>query len=112
MTRKKILIEDVEPLIDQFSGNIAMIARALDVSRGTVWNRVQESATLQTKLKDAREATIDNVESGLYKKALSGDTTCMIFFLKTQGKHRGWVERQEITGVEGGPVTFKVIEDE
>ncbi|PKM70616.1 MAG: PBSX family phage terminase large subunit, partial [Firmicutes bacterium HGW-Firmicutes-18] len=39
---------------------------------------------------------VDNVESVLYNKALEGDTTSVIFFLKTQGKGRGYVERQEV----------------
>jgi hypothetical protein len=39
----------------------------------------------------------------LYKKAMAGDTACLIFWLKTQG---GWSEKQkvELTGSNGGPI--------
>ena len=103
---KAVLVSDVEPLIDKMSGNVAAIARALGVSRGAVWNRIQESANLQKALEDAREQMIDNVESTLYKKALGGDVTSMIFFLKTQGKRRGYTERHELTGADGGAITI------
>jgi hypothetical protein len=49
------------------------------------------------------------VESRLLKNIDSGDTTAMIFYLKTKGKHRGYVERQELTGKEGGDLTFRVV---
>lgn len=106
---KKTLVSDVEPLIDEKRGNVASIARALGVSRGTVWNRIQESERLQTKLNDARETMIDNAESTLYDRALGGDITALIFFLKTQGKHRGYSERQEVTGADGGAIVLKVV---
>ncbi|CAH0447589.1 hypothetical protein LMG10661_03656 [Ralstonia syzygii subsp. syzygii] len=43
------------------------------------------------------------VAQTLYKKALSGDTTSMIFWLKAQA---GWkdVQRVELTGADGAPV--------
>jgi hypothetical protein len=43
------------------------------------------------------------VAQTLYKKAIAGDTTCMIFWLKTQA---GWKDSQrvELTGPAGGPV--------
>lgn len=111
---KKITVADVEPLIEKFNGNVAAIGRALGVSRGTIWNRIQESATLKDKLEQSRDVMLDNAESVLYKKVLAGDTASLIFFLKTQGKKRGYVERQEMSGPDGGPVkvegTYRVAQ--
>lgn len=105
--KKKILIEDVEPLIEAKSGNIAAMARALGVSRGTIWNRINESTNLVKALADARETMIDNVESTLYAQARNGNTTAMIFFLKTQGRGRGYQERMELTGKDGEPIELR-----
>jgi hypothetical protein len=33
-----------------------------------------------------------------------GNVAATIFFLKTQGKRRGYIERQEVTGAEGAPI--------
>lgn len=93
-------VADVEPLIEKKRGNVAAIARSLGVSRGTVLNRINESPSLRRKLDDEREGMIDDAESELYEGALNGDTAKLIFFLKTQGRHRGYGDRIEsaITG--------------
>ena len=46
------------------------------------------------------------VAQTLYKKAIGGDTTSMIFWLKSQA---GWkdTQRVELTGKDGGPVEQK-----
>lgn len=96
MTQLKISVADVLPLVEPNKGNVAAIARQLGVTRGTIWNRCNESPTLMQALEDAREAMIDNAESMLYKKVLEGSTPELIFFLKTQGRRRGYFEKQEI----------------
>ena len=45
---------------------------------------------------EIREGMLDNVESVLYRQAMEGNTTSLIFLLKTQAKDRGYTERQEI----------------
>ena len=105
---KKILVSDVEPHIVPLNGNIAAIARKLGVSRNTVYARIRESVTLQQMLEDARETMLDNAESMLYRKVLDGDNTALIFFLKTQGKSRGYTERQELTGADGDTIKVRL----
>lgn len=93
---KKITVADVEPLIEDCRGNVAVIARRLGVSRSTVQLRIEESSTLQARLRDARETKIDDAEDTLFRKAQEGDTACLIFLLKTQGRRRGYSERHEV----------------
>jgi AcrR family transcriptional regulator len=104
--------EKIIPLIDEYTGNLSMVARKLGVSRTTLYRFLSDKPTVKQALEEAREKMIDNVESKLYSKALAGDTTAMIFFLKTQGKQRGYIERQEVTGADGGPVQTKAVSDE
>lgn len=107
----KLTVDKVNGLIDEMMGNVSMVARALNVNRSTVYRFIEKHPTCKVALDEAREKMIDNVESKLYSKALDGDTTSMIFFLKTQGKHRGYVERQVVTGADGNPANEMRIED-
>ena len=108
MARKKpVTVEAVLALVDEKHGNITAIARTLQASRTTIYDRINSSVTLKKALDSARETMIDNVESALYSQALNGNTTAMIFFLKTQGKSRGYTERHEISGPDGGPVVLE-----
>lgn len=51
-----------------------------------------------------REMRLDFAEAQLLKNIQAGKEASLIFFLKTQGKRRGYVERTEITGADGGPL--------
>lgn len=106
---RRITNADVEQHIEPTKGNVAAIARALGTSRGTVWNRIQSSPPLQKLLADARETMLDNAESSLYRAVLAGEAWAVCFFLKTQGKSRGYVERQEVSGADGKEVVFRVV---
>ena len=46
--------------------------------------------------------------SQLHKQIKDGSTAATIFLLKTKGKKRGYVERQEITGADGYPTEIEV----
>jgi hypothetical protein len=95
--------------IEQNKGNVAAVARAFGVSRRTILRFADEHPTVKTALADARESMLDNAESVLYKKVLEGSTAELIFFLKTQGRTRGYVERSEISGPNGGPVELAIV---
>jgi hypothetical protein len=40
----------------------------------------------------------------LFKLIKEGNVAATIFYLKTQGKQRGYIERQEVTGADGAPI--------
>lgn len=50
---------------------------------------------------------LDQAESNFYKHVEDGNLTALIFFLKTQGRARGWSERLEVM-----PITQQRIEVE
>lgn len=56
------------------------------------------------ELEVARIETVSSVAGRLFKKAMDGDTTAMIFYLKTRG---GWKETQ-ITQHSGEVITKKI----
>jgi hypothetical protein len=60
------------------------------------------------RLMNCKTFTLDFVESQLHKQIKDGNTTATIFYLKTKGKKRGFVERQEIQ-MDGG-IESKIIE--
>mgnify|MGYP001571891153 CR=1 FL=1 len=76
-------------------GNITAAAHALGVTREALSHRTRLTASLRAVLKEARETMLDTAETVLYSKVLAGDITALIFFLKTQGKSRGYIERVE-----------------
>lgn len=95
---------DYANAITEAQGLISVAARRLGVSRGAVYNAMNRHKTVAEAAADARERTTDLAEGKLYQKINDGDMTAIIFYLKTQAKQRGYVERQELSGPGGGPI--------
>src|SRR4051812_49988692 len=95
--------EALAPKIREFNGNLAAVGRAFGVTRTAVHLFVQSRPSLLAICRECREAMKDNAESSLYRAVLDGDAWAVCFFLKTQAKDRGYVERQELAGPDGGP---------
>jgi len=89
-----------------------MAARLLNCTRNTVYRYIENYATVKAAYEEQRETLIDFTEDQLFKQVKAGNITAIIFTLKTIGKHRGYVERQEVTGKDGGAVTFRVVYEE
>jgi hypothetical protein len=96
-------------VVDELSGNMAAVARALGVHRATVMRFVDKRPKLLEAALDLRETMKDNAESSLYNAVLAGEPWAVRFFLTTQAKDRGYVERQEMDL--RGEVRQRVIEE-
>ena len=76
-------------------GIVATVAARLGCHPDTIYNYKSRYSTVETALENERRVGLDNAESALHKLINEGNPTAIIFYLKTQGKGRGYVERQE-----------------
>lgn len=104
----------VAETIIEMRGNISAVARRFDKSRKWIYEYCKEKyPELWEVVEEAREMMVDDAEAVLQRKILQGDTTSLIFYLKTQGKQRGYVERQEqqISGAGGSDLVIRYVND-
>ena len=98
----------IEEKIRDKRGNLSMVARAFGRSRTWLYDTLNDKyPELWDVIKEARESLIDDAESELHKQMFKGNIAALIFFLKTQGKSRGYVERQELE--HGGGVDVTIV---
>jgi hypothetical protein len=100
---KKPSTELLRDTIIKSYGNISIVAKSFDVARTTVMNWIKEDG-IDDVVQHARDGLLDLAENKIAQKIAEGDTACIIFFLKTQGKKRGYIERQELTGSDDKPL--------
>ena len=100
--------QQIADAIRNARGFVTAAAQELGCSRRTVYRYLKKFAGAQESLEDAREKRHDFVENQLMKAVDKGNITAIIFYLKTQCKERGYIERyqQEVTGRDGGPMAF------
>ena len=85
-------------------GLISGAATALGCEPITVRRYADRHPTVAAALYEAREAMLDVAEASLFKQIGAGEGWAVKYYLSTQGKSRGYVERQEVTGKDGAPI--------
>lgn len=112
MTREKtgLTIEQIVRALRAKAGNVTEAAKALGVARQHLHRRINDSPTLQQVLQDSREELVDIAELALRREVIAGNMTAIIWTLKASpaAKARGWSERQEITGKDGGSLRIAI----
>jgi len=85
-------------------GNMTETCKRMRINRTTPYDWMRGDPAFKQAVEDVAETRIDFVEDALNKQILKGNTAAIIFFLKCKAKDRGYVERQEHTGANGGPM--------
>ncbi len=107
---KDFSIDEVIDMIHKKGGYVTHVADAFSVAYQTLWTWKKKYKAIEEAFIEANEVQLDFTESQLMERIKGGDTTAIIFYLKTKGKARGYVERQEYVGLEGKPkVTLRVV---
>lgn len=119
---KKAVIEALQDC----HGIVTDACKKTGVARSTFYQWLNEDADFKAAVEEAQEQAIDFVEGKLFQK-INGvkigklddegelnvyeqppSDTAIIFYLKTKAKKRGYIERQELTGADGGPINHDI----
>jgi transposase len=71
------------------------LATSLDVSKSTIDKWIKEKEEFSSALKAGREESDSLVAKSLFEKAISGDTTACIFWLKNR-RQFSWRDKHEV----------------
>jgi hypothetical protein len=93
--------KEVLNALEKSFGIVTTACKTVGVSRTQFYQWLKDDQEFKKQVNDLQNVTLDMAESQLHKQILNGNTTATIFYLKTKGKNRGYIERQEITGIEG-----------
>ena len=100
---------DVAAALFAARGNLSFAARLLNRRRNRLRAYLDRSPEMLQLWDDIRDEVIDKVEQNCYDLALNGDPTSIRFVLSTIGKDRGWTQRTETTGKDGGAIEFEEL---
>ena len=89
---KKAMLKALEKSL----GVVTLAAKEVGIDRTMHYRWMNEDSEYRKAVDDIADVALDFAESMLHKQIQDKDTTATIFFLKTKGKKRGYVERQEI----------------
>ena len=92
-------------------GVVKMACESCGISRQTHYRWLKEDAAYKAACDNLPEVVLDFAEHHLHKLISNGNPAATIFLLKTKGKARGYVERQEIEVAEKKPLSWFVSDD-
>jgi|TARA_R100001594_G_scaffold81562_1_gene116080 hypothetical protein len=88
-------------------GVVTVACKQADIPRSTYYKWLKEDVEFAKEVREIENIALDFAESQLHSQMKDGSTSATIFYLKTKGKKRGYVERQELD-VSTGENPFKV----
>jgi hypothetical protein len=103
---KKALLDALEKSL----GVVTTACKTSNVGRTTYYDWLKTDDDFKQQVESIQDIALDFAESQLHKQIGDGSTAATIFYLKTKGKNRGYVERQEIEVNE--PKPFKWFDDQ
>lgn len=90
--KKKRFIEALEKKL----GNISDACKAMNMSRQTFYDWKEQDDDFKEDVENVKEGLLDLAESKLLENIKKNENIAIIFFLKTKGKQRGYIEKQEL----------------
>lgn len=81
--------------LEQSLGIVTSAAKSVGIDRTTHYLWLKDDEEYKAAVDSIQDITLDFAESQLHKQIKDGEVTSTIFYLKTKGKKRGYIERIE-----------------
>lgn len=90
-------------------GVVTVACKKTDIPRSTYYKWLKEDEEFAQAVKEIENVALDFAESQLHTQIKDGSTSATIFYLKTKGKKRGYIERSELDLTSGDePIKINV----
>ena len=90
---KKALLQALEKSL----GVVTSACKKVGLSRKTYYDYYNNDEDFKNESDRIADVVLDFAESQLHKQIQDGNTTATIFYLKTKGKKRGYIESYDMT---------------
>lgn len=87
--------------LEKSMGIVSQATKKVGIDRTTPYRWMKEDSEFDDKVMEIQNVVGDFAETKLYELVNDGVPSAVIFLCKTKFKNRGYVERQEITGMDG-----------
>ncbi len=93
--------------VNSVNGMIYLAARKIGCNPQTIYNRMNKTPAIREAVDNSRGEMVDIAEQKFRIAISNGEPWAIAMALKTIGKSRGYVERQEVTGAEGQAIVVR-----
>ena len=102
MTNSDVLKKEMIEALEKSLGIVTTACKKVGIARQTHYRWLEEDPDYAAKVTELKNVALDFAESKLHSLIDDMNPTAVIFFLKTQGKQRGYIEQNEVnvTGLE------------
>jgi len=94
--------------LEKALGIVSQAAKQVGIDRTTPYRWMKEDEEFKDRVEEIQNVVGDFAETKLYELVNEGNPSAVIFLCKTKFKNRGYVERQEITGVDGSNLDISI----
>lgn len=98
--------EQMLTALEKSLGVVSSACKSANVGRTQFYSWLKSDNEFKAKVRELESIALDFAESHLHKLIQEGNPQATIFFLKTKGKRRGYVEKQEIEIIEKKPLSW------
>tara|TARA_R110000824_G_scaffold15839_2_gene66460 strand:+ start:626 stop:1003 length:378 start_codon:yes stop_codon:yes gene_type:complete len=101
--------EAILSALEKTLGVVTTAVKQVGIARSTFYQWYNDDKEFKAAVDDIANIALDYAESRLHKQIGDDNTTATIFYLKTKGKKRGYIEKQEVDHTSGGESISKII---